>query len=329
MAQSRRRGGSNFPDWEEVSPGYWRNRKTGEYWRGWRQYGPRAGHYPGVRAARGRFRRVRAAEAEYARNLRRIARHVGDIVRGFIPGISEEGQPPGLLQRLQDALADYARLITPWAHTQAERMLAEVARRDAVAWIEHGKTIGRELRREIEMVPLQSTMQAMRQEQVDLITSLPRGASERVHEINVEQRVFRPTVEGLTSGARWTEVAKEIFAIGGVTRSRANLIARTETGRAATTVTKARAEYLGSPGYVWRSVMDADTRPRHRKLDGQFILWNEPPIASEPGQKIMKYHAGAGPNCRCWAEPVLAGEKPETGHLPRSPEYTTALEALV
>jgi SPP1 gp7 family putative phage head morphogenesis protein len=268
------------------------------------------------RAARSRFARVRRAEAEYARNLRRIAHHVGDIVRGFIPGLAQEQQPPGLLRQLQDALRGYARLITPWAQTAAERMLAEIARRDRIAWEEHGKLIGRLLRREIEQAPTGTAMRGLLEGQVELITSLPLEAAQRVQDL---------AVEGLSSGARWTEIAKEIMATGDVTRSRANTIARTEVGRAATTLTQARATYIGSPGYVWRAVMDADSRPRHRELDGQFILWNDPPIASEPGQKIMKYHAGAGPNCRCWPSPVLAGEKPPTGHLPRNPEYLESL----
>jgi SPP1 gp7 family putative phage head morphogenesis protein len=268
------------------------------------------------RAARSRFAKVRRAEAEYARNLRRIARHVGDIVRGFVPGLAQEQQPPGLLRQLQDALRGYARLITPWAQTAAERMLAEVARRDRIAWEEHGKLIGRLLRREIEQAPTGPAMRGLLEGQVELIASLPLEAAQRVQDL---------AVEGLSSGARWTEIAKEIMATGEVTRSRANMIARTETGRAATTLTRVRAEYVGSPGYVWRAVMDADTRPRHRELDGQFILWNDPPVVTEPGQKEVRAHAGAWVNCRCWPQPVLEGEKPQTGHLPRNPEYLEAL----
>ena len=268
------------------------------------------------RAARSRFARVRRADAEYARNLRRIARHVGDIMRGFIPGLSQEEQPPGLLRRLQEALRGYARLIEPWAATAAERMLLEVARRDSAAWQEHGKLIGRALRQEIQTMPVLPAMQAMRDEQVRLITSLPLEAAQRVADL---------AVEGLSSGVRWTEIAKQILATGDVTRSRANTIARTETGRAATTLTQARSEYLGSPGYVWRAVRDADTRPRHRELDGQFILWSDPPVVTEPGQVEHRAHAGAWINCRCWPEPTLAGETPKTGPIPRNPAYLEAL----
>jgi hypothetical protein len=151
------------------------------------------------RTARSRWRRVRSAEAEYARNLRRIARHVGDIVRGFVPGLAQEQQPRGLLLQLQDALRGYAELIEPWAHTAAERMVAEVARRDAVAWQEHGKLIGRALREEIATAPTGATMRGLLASQAELITSLPLQAAQRVQDLAVEGPQLR---------ARWTEIAK-------------------------------------------------------------------------------------------------------------------------
>jgi SPP1 gp7 family putative phage head morphogenesis protein len=103
-----------------------------------------------------------------------------------------------------------------------------------------------------------------------------------------------------------------------VTRSRAELIARTETGRAASALTQARAEYIGSPGYLWRNANDYKVRPEigikhfaklntlakgsHRKLEGTFHRWDDPPIAGVNGERA---HPGSIYNCRCWAEPVL------------------------
>jgi SPP1 gp7 family putative phage head morphogenesis protein len=255
---------------------------------------------------------VRRAEAEYARNLRRIARHIDDIVRGFAP------DDPAGLRQLEETLQAYAVILEPWAETQAERMLAEVARRDANAWHELGKEIGRRLRREIATAPTGLTFQRLMTEQVDLITSLPREAADRVHEL---------ATLGLTSGERWNEIAKEIMRTGEVTRSRANTIARTETGRAATNLTQVRAEHVGSPGYWWRTARDADVRPRHKELEGQFVLWSDPPVVTEPGQPEVRAHAGAWINCRCWPESVI-GEAPEPGatlRLPRNPEYLRAL----
>jgi SPP1 gp7 family putative phage head morphogenesis protein len=269
------------------------------------------------RSRRTRFATVRRTETEYARALRKIARHVEDIVRGFAPADGISWNPVDL-RRLAEILDGYSVILEPWAATQANRILTEVARRDAVAWHERGKEIGRALRAEIETAPVQPVISRMLDEQIRLITSLPAEASEKVHDW---------TVEGLTGRRRWEEISKDIFGLGETTKSRANLIARTETGRAATTLTEVRATHLGSPGYWWRTAKDADVRPRHHKLEGTFHLWGQPPIASEPGQKEMRYPPGAGPNCRCWPEPVI-GEAPAPGaifRLQRNPEYLAAL----
>jgi len=154
-------------------------------------------------------------------------------------------------------------------------------------------------------------------EQVELITSLPLDAAQRVHEL---------AVGSLYTGARAKEISTEILKTGDVTRARANLIARTEVGRAATTLTKVRAQHVGSEGYIWVSSHDGDVRPAsgtknfakyntlamgsHRALDGTFHRWDDPPVASPKGERA---HAGCIYNCRCWARPVLPGELAVSG----------------
>jgi len=138
-------------------------------------------------------------------------------------------------------------------------------------------------------------------EQVDLITSLPREAAERVHEL---------TLKNITSGMRPETLAKEILRTGDVTVSRAVLIAVTETSRTASLLTQVRAMNIGAEGYIWRTAKDADVRPEHRALEGKFVRWNDPPIAGKgKGGADQHYHAGQGPRCRCWMEPVLPDPK--------------------
>ena len=134
-------------------------------------------------------------------------------------------------------------------------------------------------------------------------TSLPLDAAQRVHEL---------TTGALYEGARANEIAAEIMKTGEVTRSRANLIARTEVGRSATTLTQARAESVGSVGYIWRTARDYDVRQRHKELEGTFHAWNDPPVATDPGQRPIRAHAGSIFNCRCYAEPVLPGESAQS-----------------
>lgn len=291
---------------------------------GWTRFG-RGGYseHAGAEIARRNARRARAAENRFAVQLRGVARQIDIIVTGmFGPGLGEDPAAEAIaaeqLRQIEDTLDAYARLITPWARATAARMLAEVAQRDAAGWHRLGQEIGRALVEEIGRAPIGPPLHRLMDEQVALITSLPREAGLRVHHL---------ALEGLTGGRRWEEIAKDILASGEVSRSRANLIARTETGRAATTLTQVRSEHLGSPGYIWRTARDLDVRLRHRELEGQFVVWGQPPIASEPGQRVMRYHAGAGPNCRCFCEPVLAGETPQLGPRPRNPEYLAALRA--
>lgn len=109
-------------------------------------------------------------------------------------------------------------------------------------------------------------------------------------------------IEAMPGGVRASETAKEIERTGDVTRSRADLIARTETTRAATSMVEARARHVGSEGYIWRTVGDVDVREIHKKLEGKFVRWDSPPVAGENGERA---HAGAIYNCRCWPEPVI------------------------
>lgn len=231
--------------------------------------------------------KARRAELTYARQLRKVARHVGEIIRAFTPG------DPAVLPQLIQALEGYARVIVPWATATAERMLAEVSRRDEAAWAAAAKHMRRALREEIRNTPLGEVVRGLLHSQVNLISSLPLDAARRVHEL---------TLEGITDSNRFAQIVPMILNSGDVTVARANLIARTETARTASVLTQARAEHVGSEGYIWRTARDRDVRPLHKKLEGTFHAWDDPPVAGEAGGRS---HPGAIYNCRCYPEPVI------------------------
>lgn len=241
-----------------------------------------------ARQSRERFLRVRKAEKRYARQLRQVAKQVGHIIKGFAPqGVVN--QPATLTATLHR----YAGMLLPWAQQVAAAFVAEVSKRDATAWFSAGRELGMSLNEEIARADTGVVMKQKLAEQVDLITSLPLQEAQRVHEL---------TIRNISLGGRSKEVAREIMRSGQVTASRAELIARTETGRTSTAFTQARAEAIGSDGYFWESAEDADVRPEHKKLQGKYILWSNPPKAGPNGER---YHAGAGPNCRCFPRPEL------------------------
>jgi SPP1 gp7 family putative phage head morphogenesis protein len=109
-------------------------------------------------------------------------------------------------------------------------------------------------------------------------------------------------MEGLSNAGRASEISAEIMRSGHVAKSRADLIARTEVGRAAATITQARAEHVESEGYIWRTAGDSAVRERHKKLAGKFFKWDEPPVTGENGERSLP---GAIYNCRCYPEVVL------------------------
>jgi SPP1 gp7 family putative phage head morphogenesis protein len=127
-----------------------------------------------------------------------------------------------------------------------------------------------------------------------LIQSLPLEAADRAAEI---------ARDALASGERAEDLAKRITALGNVSESRARVIARTEVSKAGTALTKARAEDIGSSGYIWRTARDGATRPSHRAMEGKFVKWDEPQLLDG-----MTGHAGEFPNCRCYPEPVIPRE---------------------
>lgn len=227
---------------------------------------------------------IRPAEQKYASRLRKIAAHCETIVNGF--PLSD----PNSVASITQLLDAYASMLDAWAVQTASNMLMDVALRDERTWKEHAKDLSRGLREEIQRAPTGQVMQELLAEQVGLIKSIPREAAERVH---------RLAVQGLTDSTRASEIAKEIQRTGEVAKSRANLIARTEVSRTASTLTQARAQHIGSEGYIWR-ISDGDARHSHREMEGKFVRWDSPPTLDG-----MKGHAGCLPNCRCYPEPVI------------------------
>lgn len=226
----------------------------------------------------------RRVERWYAVALRAIARHIDALIRAY-------GPDPAQSIELEQTLDAYAETLRPWARAVGARMVEDVRRDSFRTWMGRSQTIGRELRREMAEDATGAAMRASQERQVALITSLPREAGLRV------QRLAREAVAG---GARIDELKAEILRTGSVTASRATLIARTEVARANTELTKARAESIGSTGYIWRTSEDSDVRPSHRALAGRFVRWDSPPVTDG-----LSGHAGCVPNCRCYAEPVL------------------------
>lgn len=210
-------------------------------------------------------------------------------------GLAPDGEVTDATERMiRYSLARYADLLRPWARSVAAFMIADVDRRNERAWKELSQEMGKALAIEIKQAPTGMLYEALMADQVELITSLPTQAAERVQKLVTEQ--------SLIGGQRSTTLAKEILRTEQVTKARATLIARTETSRAASNLTQARAMFAGSTEYIWRTSGDGDVRPTHKAMDGKTVKWDSPP---KTDANLDPYHAGCGPNCRCFPDPIL------------------------
>lgn len=250
------------------------------------------------------FQTARNAQTGYARQLRQLARQVARIVENFAPQDPTEPYSTAALARIREALAAYAKAIAPWARAATTRMITEVNRRDRSAWERYTRGMGLALRKELAGAPIGEATRALLDEQVDLITSLPIEAAQRVHE---------KTLEGITLGTRYPERVAEIEAALAEAHprateqwllNRATLIARTETARTASVLMEIRAKHVGSESYVWKTAGDWKVRPSHKLLNGTVQRWDDPPLSDPPDHHS---HPGQIWNCRCVALPVLPG----------------------
>lgn len=229
------------------------------------------------------------AERNLVSAMLQLAQHTGKVITDIDPATNPEKTPT-----LVHMLRSYAQTITPWAESIIKRMADDVDGQNRQMWASFGEEMSAALKREIRSAPTGELMRELMAEQVELIRSIPLDAAQRVHDL---------TIKGLENSTRAADIAREIMRSGEVAKSRAMLIARTEVSRTSALLTQARAEYVGSEGYVWRTSKDGDVRQSHREMSSQFVRWNEPPTLDK-----MTGHAGCLPNCRCWAEVVLPDE---------------------
>lgn len=234
------------------------------------------------------FQKKKGPTTVYERALRNVARQCGNILRGIL---SDDPLNPDKERSLSQALNSYSELIGPWALHLCNNILRQVDNQDKFAWRQHTRNMSIALRREVESTPTGSVVQMLLRQNVDLIKSIPRQAAQRVSGL---------VQENMMGGKRSSEIAKKIMETESVTKSRATLIARTETSKAALALTQARAQNVGSDGYVWRTSGDMIVRDSHRKMNGLYVRWDSPPVLDK-----MSGHAGGYPNCRCWTDVVL------------------------
>lgn len=233
--------------------------------------------------------RSRSIHRKFERDLVRMTKEIKKIVKGVTK--------PEEVNAAVIKLRKYEELIESWATNTAATMVKSADTqnaRDWEKWTSQTKGISDALKLEIVKRPQTSVAHALIKKAADLIKSLPASEADKVV---AKAEEFR------AGGIRSSELVAFVQDRGEVSESRARLIARTEVSRAGTILTQSRSESIGSTHYIWRTSEDGIVRDSHRKMNGWVIAWNDPPIVDG-----IVMHAGAGPNCRCYPEPVIPEE---------------------
>jgi SPP1 gp7 family putative phage head morphogenesis protein len=191
------------------------------------------------------------------------------------------------------------------AYAAASRMITGLYSENARTWREaarqsmKGRMIYLSIQRELHG-PLGMRVQALIDRNAELIRSMPDTMAKQAAAF-----INKETMKGRRASAITEDL---IDRFPEVSESRINLIARTETSKASTALTRARAEGLGLDWYVWRTSKDARVRSSHRIMDRVLVSWNDPPSPEALAgiKSTLGHHqAGDAPNCRCYPEPLL------------------------
>lgn len=137
-------------------------------------------------------------------------------------------------------------------------------------------------------------------ENVDLITSIPEDTLDKMKDI---------VYEGFSTGKTTTQMLKDIQTTYGVSRRKAEFIARDQTAKLNGQIQKAQQEDAGITEYIWSTCGDERVRKSHKALNGKKFSWKDAPVHAD-GRKC---HPGQDYGCRCIGRPVF---NRNTIHLP-------------
>ena len=111
----------------------------------------------------------------------------------------------------------------------------------------------------------------------------------------IETAVYINAIQGNSVKTLREDLQKQF----GISKRRAQLIARDQMGKFNGHLTQIRQQQAGITHYHWQTSHDERVRPRHRAIDGNKYKWGEPTGAEEglpPGQAVM---------CRCFAAGIV------------------------
>ncbi len=107
------------------------------------------------------------------------------------------------------------------------------------------------------------------------------------------------------AGIRVEAMTPTIQESHGLSKERAEFIARQESRIFSFKLKQIRYEESGVTHYTWKCVNGSPkypVRPMHKLLDGKIFSWDDPPVVNENGDRM---HPGEDVDCRCIARPIV------------------------
>ena len=138
-----------------------------------------------------------------------------------------------------------------------------------------------------------------------LVKSLPAEHVKRLNQI---------ITDGVQNGRLWTDIAKDVRGIGeGLTRQKAQLIARDQIGKLNGALTRSKQQDSGIDYYEWGASMDDRTRDGHAAMNGMICRYDDDTVYSDDSGNTWKKRSstmakgipGFEIQCRCTAYPFF------------------------
>ena len=242
-----------------------------------------------------RWKPRRLIEEKYRRNLQRLM----DLFRTRLDNMTD---PYDIFDELRKFTS--SGFFRDLAMLSASRMVTALASDSAKTWREaaregmQGRRIYSALQREMAG-PTGFRVRSLIDENAELISTFP---------LDIAREETRYIQRESMKGRRSKDIAEDLKArFPRISGNRINLIARTETSKASTDLTRARSDEMGLDWYVWRTSKDARVRQSHRLMDGVLLRWTDPASPEELNHEKSygRYQPGKIFNCRCYPEPLL------------------------
>lgn len=218
-----------------------------------------------------------------------------------------------------DSVDDIMESLKVWGAAKASEMLAVIALKASQIGDWNTKQFKQSIKTVVGVDPIsknqgyQTLIQSWSKENSRLITSI---------QANLLDDVAGVTQRGMSAGKSINDISKEIKDRFGVTKSRARTIARTETAKLNSNLSKYRNEELGIKTYYYAASMDERTRKDHAKMNGLLCKWNDDTVCSRDGGRTwikrksiggFVGHPGSIYNCRCTSRSNVASLLDELG----------------